>query len=107
MVLNRRLPRITARALFPTVPFGDYSASHTDKPNTHRNVPGSRPFNEICGLTSAKTNTAGLSGTIQSGLPDVASGSLDEQAKSGSPPDAPAPALQTRSCNRTKPTSCC
>jgi hypothetical protein len=79
MVLNRRLPRITARVFLSSVPSGDCSlAGRGDTPNTRRNVPGSRLFNQICGHARAETNIAGLLGTTQSGLPDAASGSLND-----------------------------
>jgi hypothetical protein len=70
MVLNRRLPRITARDIFPIVQLRDsWSGQGADKPITRRNVRGSRLFNEICGHARAETNITGFCGTIQSGSP--------------------------------------
>jgi hypothetical protein len=71
-VLNRRLPQITAREVLPIVPAGklfrrlnyeaaNWQAARVDKPNTRRNVPGSRLFNEICGQARAKTKNAASS----------------------------------------------
>jgi hypothetical protein len=70
MVLNRRLPRITARDVCPIEQLRDsWSGQGADKPITRRNVRGSRLFNEICGHARPETNITGFCGTIQSGSP--------------------------------------
>jgi hypothetical protein len=48
-------------------------------------IRGSRLLNNLFGLFRTRKNIAKSSGTIQSGLPDVASQSLNDGAKSGSP----------------------
>jgi hypothetical protein len=61
MVLNRRLPRITARDVCPIAQLrGSWSAQRTNKPVTRGNVRGSRLFNEICGHARAETNITGF-----------------------------------------------
>jgi hypothetical protein len=52
-------------------------------------------------LTS-KENLTRSSGTCQSGLPDVASGSLDDQAKSGSPPGLRRPTRDVHQMGRSR-----
>jgi hypothetical protein len=70
MVLIRRLPGITAcDVLSNRAGRGFLITQRTNKPNTRRNVPGSRLFKETCGHTRAETNIAGSSGTLQSGSP--------------------------------------
>jgi hypothetical protein len=69
-MLNRRLPRITARGVLPhRFARGFLPARHTDKPVTRRNVLGSRLFTEICGHPRAETNIGGPLATTKSGSP--------------------------------------
>jgi hypothetical protein len=69
-MLNRRLPGITARDVLPIVQFRGYSfASRVDRPNTRRNVLGSRLFKEISGHGRAETNPTGSLRHVPKRLP--------------------------------------
>ena len=74
-VLNRRLPRITARAVLPMVPLGDllsvYTAGELTRATliTRRNVRGSRLFNQLCGPAPTVTKNGGLFWYVPKRLP--------------------------------------
>jgi hypothetical protein len=60
-VLNRRLPRIAARDLLSIVRFGNYSsAQRADRPNTRRDVLGSRLLNKVCGQARRRDKYRGV-----------------------------------------------
>jgi hypothetical protein len=70
IALNRRLPRITARDVLPSAPWEIIDSRNVPIDlNTRWVIPGSRPFNKICGHARAERNVAGSLGTIQSGSP--------------------------------------
>ena len=76
-VASRRLPRITQGNLWPKVAlFRCVDLNGADRAATRADVPGSRLLPTY------------ITAKLQSGLPDEASQSLDDGAKSGSPPDA-------------------
>jgi hypothetical protein len=69
MVLNRRLPRITARALLPIVPFGDYSASRTDELSRVETFPGAACLTRFPVMHAPRLVSSRLFGSVKSGSP--------------------------------------
>jgi hypothetical protein len=83
--VNKRLPRMTHR-------FAALSVRRKRTPKTQgkwsrRDVPGSRLISHVLAGLALRRMLRGWRDTRQSGLPDEASWSLNDGAKSGSPPD--------------------
>jgi len=69
MVLNRRLPRITARALLPIVPFGDYSTSRADELSRVETFPGAACLTKFPVMHAPRLISSRLLDTVKSGSP--------------------------------------
>jgi hypothetical protein len=86
MVLNRRLPRITARDLLPIAPFRGHFPSCPDNLTRVETFAGARLARFPVMRSRRDKYREVFQVRPKAALPDVASGSLDDQAKSGSPP---------------------
>jgi hypothetical protein len=70
MVLNKRLPGITARDVLPIVRSGDYSSAYGPTDLTRvETFPGAACLTSFAVMQRAETNIVGSLGAIQSGSP--------------------------------------